>query len=116
MFAPSLLCLGDVRANSFIPYEQPCFVEKKDLERSQPLRVRDFVACPMEYIEKEGFQQLWRIAPTVKIEGLESAESECVVRVVEQKAILPGSCPAMQALFQFSHNLGQIAQGPLFGF
>ena len=70
----------------------------------------------MEYIEKKRFQQLWCIAPTVEIECLESTESERVVRIVEQKAILPGTCPAMQALFQFSHDLSQIAQGPLFGF
>ena len=68
----------------------------------------------MEYIEKKRFQQLWCIAPTVEIECLESTERECVVRIVEQKAILPGTCPAMQALFQFSHNLGQIAHGSLF--
>ena len=70
----------------------------------------------MEYVEEERLQQFWRIAPTVEIEGLESTESEGVGRVVKQKAVLPGPRPAMQALFQLSHNLAEIAQGPLFGF
>src|SRR5277367_6673921 len=72
VLAPSLLRLHYVTANRLVLDEEPRFVEQKHLESGELLRVRNLIRCPMQDVKQQWFQNLGRVVPAVKVEGLKA--------------------------------------------
>lgn len=62
----------------------------------------------MENIEEQWLQDIGRVAPPCKVECLEAAEGQSIFGVVEQEPVLTAACPALQAVLQFSDDIGEI--------
>src|SRR5258708_14923877 len=116
MFAPCFLRRDDIAADGLVLDKQPCLVQQEDLERGQLLRVRNFVVGPVENVKQQRLQYIRSIAPTSKVEGLEMAERERVLGIIEEEAVLPAAGPAMQALFQFPDDVAEVGDGALLRF
>ena len=112
-FSPRLLCLNDVVADGLVADEEPCFIQQEHLERGKILRVGDLIAGPVEDVKQQRLQHVGSITPSGEVEGLETAEGKRVLGVVEEKAVLPAARPAMQALFQFADDVGEVGDGAL---
>lgn len=67
----------------------------------------------MQDVEEQRFQQFRRVTPSAEVEGLEILERKSVVRIVEEESILPCAGPAVEPVFQFADNAGEIGKGPL---
>src|SRR5215472_8474227 len=67
----------------------------------------------MENVEQKGLEYGWGIVPSLKIEGLEAAESERVFHIIENKTVLTRLCPLVEPLFEFANDLGEIRDSAL---
>src|SRR3984885_1236982 len=113
VLAPGLLRLHHVIADSLVLDEEPCLIEKEDLEGGELLRVSDLIRCPMQNIKQQWFQNLGGIIPTVEVEGLKAGERKRVLSVVEEKAVLSAAGPAMQAFLQLANDVAKVRDGSL---
>src|SRR5579863_6430689 len=116
VLAPSLLCLDDVVTDRLIADEEPRFVEEKRLEGSEPGRIGDFVAGPVQNVKEQRLQDLRGVSPASEVKGLELAERERVFGVIEQEPVLPLPCPTMQPILQLAENVCKVRDRALFRF
>ena len=79
-------------------------------------RIGDFVARPVQNVKEQRLQDLRRVAPACKVEGLETAERERVLGVVEQESVLPLPRPAMQPILQLADDVGEVRDRALLRF
>ena len=70
---------------------------------------------PVQHIEQQRLQHFRRIAPSLEVEGLEVAERERVLGVVEEESILACAGPAVQPVLQLADDVGEIRDGALAG-
>ena len=89
---------------------------RKVLKVAKLPRIADFLRRPMEHVEQQRLQQLRRVAPAGEVEGLELAEGERVLGVVEEESVLACACPAIKPVLQFADDAGEIRERPLAGF
>ena len=62
----------------------------------------------MQDVKEQRLKDLGRIAPASKVEGLETAEGERVLGVVEEESVLALPRPAMQPIFQLAEDVGEV--------
>src|ERR1051326_622842 len=67
----------------------------------------------MENIKEQRFQNVWRVTPSVEVEGLEARERERVVRVIKEESVLPATGPTMQTFFQLTNDVGEVRYSAL---
>src|SRR5271169_4067175 len=113
VLAPGLLRLHDVVANGLVLYEEPRFVEQKELGGAEVLGVSDLIRCSMQNIKQQWFQDFRRIVPTVEIERLKALERKRVLSVVKQKSVLSTAGPAVEAFFQLANDVAKVRDGAL---
>jgi hypothetical protein len=95
--------------------EEPSLIKKEKLERGKAFRIGDFKRGPMQDIEEQRLQNVRRVTPSAEVEGLEAGERQRVFAVIEEKAVLPIGCPAMQPFLQLADDLGESRERPLRG-
>ena len=76
--------------------------------KSELFRVADFVTGTMENVKEERFEYCGGIVPSVEVKGLEAAEGESVLDIIENETILTGLCPLVESVFEFANDLGKV--------
>jgi hypothetical protein len=95
LLSPRLLSLDHVVPDGFVLHEEPCLIHQERLEGSEIGRIANLVRGPVQHIEQERLQHFRSVAPSMKVESLESLERKRVLGVVEEEAILTGASPSM---------------------
>src|SRR3984957_2791950 len=115
VLAPRLLRLQHVIANRLVLNEEPRLIEQEDLERGELLRVGNFIRRAVQNIKQQWLQNLRRVIPTLEIERLKAGKRKRVLSVVEEKAILSATRPAVQAFLQLTDDVGKVRDRALAG-
>jgi hypothetical protein len=72
MLAPCLLRCDDVVTNGLVLDEEPSLIQQEKLEGREPFRIDDFEGRAMQHIKEQRFENVRRVAPAAKVEGLEA--------------------------------------------
>src|SRR5208282_393561 len=99
--------------NRLVLDEEPRFVEQEDLEGGEFLRVGNFIRRAVQNVKQQRFQDLGCIVPAVEVEGLKVGERQRVLGVVEEEAVLPAACPAVQAFLQLANDVRKVRDSAL---
>lgn len=70
----------------------------------------------MENVKDQRFEHSGGIVPSMEVEGLEPAEGESVLHIVENKTILSALCPLVEPVFEFADDFGKVRDCALIAF
>src|SRR5258708_2780293 len=104
LLAPGLLRPRHIVANGLIANEHPGLVHDEDLELGAAFRGLDLRAGAMEDVEQQRLQHVRVARHAIEVEGLEGAESQRVLSVVEDMPKLTGARPALEPLTEWPDN------------